>query len=211
MMSGLLLAMALSSSLEPSPSPREAPAPAAVTVPDAPVRTWLVPAAHAAGLMAAMRTSLSLLWPRDFDPSRFRENFRQLRLSYSRPPLFDADQRALEWDGDRWLINTVGHGLFGAEVYARSRQCGHGPGPSLLATTLASTAWEYGVEAFHKQPSAQDLLWTPLVGALLGEGRFQLHRRVRDGGLTPGPTRTLLLFLLDPLGEAERRALGTRC
>jgi hypothetical protein len=202
MMSGLLLALALSSSLEPA-RPQ--------AVPDAPVRTWLVPALHSAGLMAAMRTSLSLLWPRDFDPRRVRENFRQLRRGYSHPPHFDAHQRALEWDGDSWLINTVGHGLFGAEVYARSRQCGQGPGASLLATTLVSTTWEYGVEAFHKQPSAQDLVWTPLVGALLGEGRFQLHRHVRDGGFARGPARTLLLFLVDPLGEAERRALGTRC
>jgi hypothetical protein len=196
-----LLSLAAS---EPS-APASAPA-------DAPLKSWLVPAAHSTGVMLGMRGSLSLLWPRHFDPTRWSENRAQLRRSYTRPPDFRPHSRAFEWDGDPWLLNTVGHGLFGSEVYARFRQCGHAPVPALIATTLASTVWEYGFEALHKQPSAQDLVWTPLVGGLLGEGRFQLHRLLRPApGARAGVLRTVLLFTLDPLGEAERRVLETEC
>jgi len=76
---------------------------------------------------------------------------------------------------------------------------------------VASTAWEYSLEALHQRPSALDLVWTPLAGALLGEGRYRLHRLVRGGGGKVGPLRRALLIVLDPLGEAQRGLLGTRC
>lgn len=199
--------LVLTALLSLAPTEPLAPAPD-----DAPRKSWLVPVAHSGGVMLAMRGSLSLLWPRDFDPTRWRENREQLRRSYTRPPDFRPHSRAFEWDGDPWLLNTVGHGLFGSEVYSRFRQCGHSPVPALIATTVASTVWEYGVEAFHKQPSAQDLVWTPLVGGLLGEGRFQLHRLLRPApGARAGALRTVLLFTLDPLGEVERRVFKTEC
>ncbi|MBU8898025.1 DUF3943 domain-containing protein [Corallococcus sp. H22C18031201] len=180
--------------------------------PDAPVRNWRVPVLHTTGLMLVMRGSLSVLYPRDFDPTRVKENLRHLRDSYSHPPEFRAHAPAFEWDGDPWVLNTVGHGLFGSEVYLRTRQCGHGVLPSLLTAAIASTLWEYGVEAWHKRPSAQDLVWTPLAGALLGEGRFRLHHWLAtSGGEPPGGARTVLMFVVDPLGEAERRALDTDC
>lgn len=188
------------------------PPPPATLQDDAPRRSWSVPALHTAGVMLGMRVSLSVRWPRDFDPTRVRESLQQLRHSYTRAPDFRPHASAFEWDGDPWFLNTVGHGLFGAEVYTRSRQCGHDPLPSLLATTLASTAWEYGIESWHKQPSAQDLVWTPLAGALLGEGRFQLHRWLSTShGGHPGAVRTVLMFVVDPLGELERRVLDTDC
>ncbi|MFY0576154.1 DUF3943 domain-containing protein [Cystobacter fuscus] len=71
-----------------------------------------------------------------------------------------------------------------------------------------STRWR----RFHQRPSAVDLVWTPLAGALLGEGRYRLHRAlVRGGGQSPGTARKVLFFVVDPLGEAERRLLGAGC
>lgn len=201
-------------SLAPPEPQASAPEPqvSAPTPVDAPRQNWLVPAAHSAGVMLAMRGSLSLLWPRSFDPTRWDENLQQVRRSYTQPPDFRPHSRAFEWDGDPWVLNTVGHGLFGSEIYTRTRQCGHGPVPALLATALVSTMWEYGFEAFHKQPSAQDLVWTPLAGGVLGEGRFQLHRWLQPApGARAGVVRTVLLFVLDPFGELERRGLGTEC
>jgi hypothetical protein len=189
----------------------EEPAPQS-PVPSLPARRWDVPLAHTAGLVVGMRASLSLLWPRHYDPSRLREGFSHLREAYTRPPEFHRDLPLLESDGDPWLLNTVGHGLFGSEVYSRARHCGQSPAAAFLATFLASTAWEYTLEAFHQRPSAVDLVWTPLAGALLGEGRYRLHRAlVQGGGPSPGTARKVLFFVVDPLGEAERRLLGAGC
>jgi hypothetical protein len=191
--------------------PPEVPAPQS-PVPSLPTPRWDVPLAHTAGMMVGMRVSLSLLWPHHYDPSRLREGLSHLREAYTQPPRFYRDLPLLESDGDPWLLNTVGHGLFGSEIYNRARQCGQPPATAFLATVLASTAWEYTLEAFHQRPSAVDLVWTPLVGALLGEGRYRLHRAlVQGGGQSPGTARKVLFFVVDPLGEAERRLLGAGC
>lgn len=55
-------------------------------------------------------------------------------------------------------------------------------------------------------PAADKRGATPVVGGLLGEGRFRLHRWLSVRGASPW-----LLFALDPLGESERRFLRTRC
>lgn len=195
--------------LASAPGPRsDVPLAAA---PDAPTPNWRVPVAHSAGLLLGMRVALSVAWPRAYDPSRLGESARSLQAAYTHAPEFHRGVPLLESDGDPLLLNTVGHGFFGSEVYGRTRQCGHGPLASLAAAAVASTVWEYGPEALHQRPSALDLVWTPLAGALLGEGRFQLHRLVRGQGERPGALRQVLLFVLDPLGETERRALGADC
>ncbi len=77
--------------------------------------------------------------------------------------------------------------------------------------TLAfSFTWEYLIEAWHKQPSGIDLLWTPTGGALLGEGRYQLCQLARQR-LRPSVGRQLLFYLLDPLGQLERDLFGLDC
>ena len=170
--------------------------------------TLLVPIAHTAGVIIAMRASLWVLWPDQFDPARGRENARNFRLAWTRLPEYESRRLFFESDGDPWLLNVVGHGLFGSEIYLRMRGCGHGPMPSLAAAAIASTAWEYGVEAFHQRPSAIDLVWTPLGGALLGEARHQLYRlmaRLRSAG---GVLRRAGMILLDPFGEAESALFG---
>lgn len=172
----------------------------------APAPDWTVPAAHAGGVLLGMRLAVSVAWPEAYDPTRGGEMREQLRLAYTRGPEFDRSRALLESDGDPWWVNGAGHALFGSEVYGRARQCGHGAGAALLAAAAASVAWEYGLEAPHKRPSAVDLVWTPLAGALLGEGRFRLHRWLRGRNAS-----RWLLLAVDPLGEAERRVLRTRC
>lgn len=188
----------------------------APAVPDeqlpAPVTSWTVPTAHTAGVLLGMRLSLSLLYPRSFDPTRLRENAAHFKEAYTRPPDYRPGEPLFKSDGDPWALNAVGHGLFGTEVYGRMRQCGHPPATALLWTTGVSVVWEYGVESFHKRPSAIDLMWTPIAGSLLGEGRFRLHRWLsQGGGATLGVLRHAFIWMLDPLGEAERRWLKTKC
>ena len=141
-----------------------------------------------------------------YDPTRFQAEGAQLRLAFTRPPELRAGRNLLESDGDPWWLNGFGHALFGSEIYGRTRQCGHGALGALVATAAATAVWEYGLEAPHKRPSAVDLVWTPLAGAALGEGRFRLHRWLISRGAA-----AWLLFAVDPLGEGERRVLGTGC
>ncbi len=111
-----------------------------------------------------------------------------------------------QWDGDPWAHNLIGHSVMGSEFYLRHRQARF-PAWAALCMTLAWTlAWEYMVESWHKQPSLIDIVWTPVGGAMLGEGRYQLYRRVRRMERSAG--RHLLLYLLDPLGQLERDLLG---
>jgi hypothetical protein len=167
---------------------------------------WAVPAAHAGGVLLGMRLVVNLAWPETYDPTRLGSQGDHLRLAYTRPPEFRAHRFFLESDGDPWWLNGFGHAYFGSEIYGRTRQCGGGPLAAALLTAAATVAWEYGFEAPYKRPSAIDLVWTPLAGALLGEGRFRFHRWLRARDAAPW-----LLILVDPLGEGERRLLGWRC
>jgi hypothetical protein len=178
---------------------------ATATAPAEGVR-WNVPLAHTAGFLVGMRLSISLAWPASYDPTDWDAQRENLRLSFTQTPEFHPHRPLLESDGDPWWLNGVGHALFGSEIYGRTRQCGAGPWTAILAAAAASTTWEYVFESPYQRPSAIDLVWTPLAGALLGEGRYRAQRwlRARD-------PRSWLLFVVDPLGESERRLFRTRC
>lgn len=167
-----------------------------------------VPALHALGLLTSMRLTEAYLWPQPFAELNRFALARHYDEAYSKPPLWDRSHPPFEEDGDRWYINVVGHGLFGSELYLRARTCRLQPWQALAFTALSSAAWEYGFEASGVRPSALDLTFTPLAGVLLGEVRFIAWRAAR--GLHPGPVRSALSGLLDPLGETER-ALGAPC
>jgi hypothetical protein len=156
--------------------------------------------------MSVMRGSEAYLWPEPFaNTARFGYHYRQ---AFTRPPLFDLNAPLFEADGDRWHINVIGHGLFGSELYLRARVCRKPLWQALLFTTGASAVWEYGFEANGVRPSGLDLMYTPVAGLVLGEGRFQLFRWA--SGLAPGAGRSALKAVADPLGELER-LLGTPC
>ena len=118
---------------------------------------WRIPVLHAAGTLGAMRLSASILWPQAYDPTRLRDQLRGLGRAWSTTPEFRHDRGLFESDGDPWTINVFGHGLFGSEIYARTRQCGHGAAASVAAAATTTFIWEYVVEAPYKRPSAVDL------------------------------------------------------
>lgn len=188
-------------------APHATAAPAvAPASPREPRESWLVPSLHALGLMTVMRGAETYMWPEPFaNVDRFGYHYRE---AYTRPPLWDGSRPLFEEDGDRWQINVLGHGAFGSELYLRARVCKKPIWQALSFTGAASTLWEYGFEANGVRPSALDLVFTPAAGLLLGEGRFQALRAVR--GLAPGTARTVLLVVVDPLGELER-TLGSPC
>jgi hypothetical protein len=177
-----------------------------IAAPAEPQRNLAVPIVHGLALMTVMRVTESFLYPDPF--SRTQHFAGHYREAFTKPPLFDGSRRAFEWDGDPWTINVLGHGLFGSELYLRARTC-HLPWYGALAfAAAASTLWEYGFEANGVRPSALDLVYTPLAGMALGEGRYLIWRAADDLGLPR--LRTLIRTVVDPFGEAER-AFGAGC
>ncbi len=170
---------------------------------------WRVPLGHAAGMMAGMRLSLSVLWPSAYNPFPLSNSLNQYGRAWTEGPEYRRDRNLFESDGDPWTLNVLGHGLFGAEMYSRFRTCGGGPVGAFLFAAGSSAVWEFGPEAFNKRPSAVDLLLTPVIGAALGEGRVRLQRWLQ--GRPKGIWRRTVEIIIDPLGEGERVWLGTRC
>ena len=170
------------------------------------VPDWNLPALHSAGLLLVLRLGCSALWSDHFDVSQVDQNAQIFRTSWSEAPQFDSKAGFFEWDHDPWAINLFGHGLMGSEHYFVYRRSGH-PWWTALGMTVAWTLiWEYLVEAWHKHPSGLDLVWTPVGGALIGEGRFLLYKRILR--MHPSVGRHALLYLMDPIGQLERDVLG---
>ena len=103
--------------------------------------------------------------------------------------------RAVEWrswkrkllahdvtfDTDHFNTNSVGHPLGGTAYYQIARGNGLGPGAAFLSSVLASTFWEYFVE-IPEHPSLNDLILTPIGGAVIGEASYQLGRYFARSG-----------------------------
>jgi hypothetical protein len=167
-----------------------------------------VPILHATALMTGMRIGAALIWPRPFADVSGERLASSYEAAYTRPPKFELDQPAFRWDGDPLVVNVAGHALFGSELYLRARTCRLGVWGALGFAAAGSTVWEYGFEASAVRPSALDLVYTPIAGFLLGEGRYQLWDAafsIRDRTL-----RDVVQVALDPFGELERAA-GTVC
>jgi hypothetical protein len=109
------------------------------------------------------------------------------------------------WDGDGVVANYVLHPIMGAEAYLTLRNRDYGPMESFLFATGVSFAWEFLFEAWVERPSGQDLLVTSPLGALQGELRFQMKRRLARW--SPSLGRSALLILVDPI-EAIHRCIG---
>ena len=167
---------------------------------------WTPPILNAVALFATLRITESFLWP---DPFARTQYFGDRYLeTFTKPPLFDADRPAFRWDGDSIALNVVGHGLMGSELYLRARTCAFGWAGSLAFAAGASAVWEYAFEGNGVRPSAQDLVYTPLMGLALGELRYFVWSRARRSDA--GPSVRWLRYVFDPIGEFER-VLGSPC
>ncbi|HEY3067548.1 MAG TPA: DUF3943 domain-containing protein [Methylomirabilota bacterium] len=108
-----------------------------------------------------------------------------------------------QWDSDAWWVNYVAHPYVGGAYYIRARERGFGAVGSFVYAAFLSTMFEYGVEAFFEPPSYQDLIVTPVAGALVGALIFEPLRN----HIKAKPERVwydkALLMLTDPLGAAN--------
>ncbi|MGH7305806.1 MAG: DUF3943 domain-containing protein [Candidatus Rokuibacteriota bacterium] len=127
--------------------------------------------------------------------SRWSEE--QKKTSFER--WWDNVQHPVTWDKDNPLGNYVGHPLVGAAYYTRARERGFGEFDSFLYSALASAMFEFGPEAFFEQPSIQDLIVTPVGGALLGLAFEPVRNWIRS---KPEPRwyGHVILIATDPIG-----------
>lgn len=109
------------------------------------------------------------------------------------------------WDKDNLVFNFVLHPYAGAAYYMGARSNGFNMWGSFLYSFCISTFfWEYGFEAFNEIPSVQDLLITPVVGTILGEGFYVAKRHIVNNGYRLFGSKVMgyvVAFLLDPLNE----------
>jgi len=111
-------------------------------------------------------------------------------------------------DHDNNAINYIGHPLTGSYFYVWGRQSGLSWQESFILTTLMSTFyWEYGWEAFAEVPSTQDLIITPIIGSILGEGTNYLYNKImfNKGKIYDSKfLGELGRGLLNPIGESNK-------
>ncbi|MBC7845015.1 MAG: DUF3943 domain-containing protein [Flavobacterium sp.] len=83
------------------------------------------------------------------------------------------------WDKDNWVLNWITHPYCGGIYYMTARSSGFTVLESFGYSALMSTFfWEYGIEAFAEVPSIQDLIITPVLGSVVGEGFFYAKKAI---------------------------------
>ncbi len=131
------------------------------------------------------------------------------RSENAKTPLFKRYIRHIKespvWDGDKFIFNFILHPYGGAAYYMSARSCGFNCWGSFLYSFCISTFfWEYGFEAFNEIPSVQDLVITPVVGTLMGEGFYLLKRHIVNNGYRLWGSPVLgyaVAFICDPVNE----------
>ena len=105
-----------------------------------------------------------------------------------------------EFDKDSWAINYIAPPYFGAAYYIRARERGFDELSSFAYSALGSALYEFGVESFFEKPSIQDLIATPIGGALLGAFVFEpIRDRIKAKPVLAWYDH-LGLFMTNPFG-----------
>lgn len=121
---------------------------------------------------------------------------------------WDDNVTSVRKDPDDWAINFIGHPYFGAVYYVRARHRGFTRPNSFWYALAMSTIYEYGIEALFEPVSVQDLIFTPIGGAIMGEYFMIGAENIRRGIAERGYARTrdkVGLFFTDPLGAINEK------
>jgi hypothetical protein len=110
----------------------------------------------------------------------------------------------VDFDTDHYNTNAIGHPMDGTVFYHIARGNGFGPGASFITSAFASTFWEYFVE-LPEHPSLNDMILTPVGGAVIGEATYQLGRYLAVSGT--GFARCTGAFLFAPVAALNDRPI----
>lgn len=106
------------------------------------------------------------------------------------------------WDGDNFAMNYLAHPYCGGVYYMTARSSGFTVLESFSYSVIMSTFfWEYGIEAFAELPSVQDLIFTPILGSVVGELFFITKKKIVKHDKKVWNSRFLgitSLFVIDP-------------
>ena len=106
------------------------------------------------------------------------------------------------WDSDNWVLNYITHPYCGGIYYMTARSSGFSVLESFGYSAIMSTFfWEYGIEAFAEIPSIQDLIVTPVLGSVVGEGFFYAKKSIMRHDHKILKSKALgytALFFMDP-------------
>lgn len=109
------------------------------------------------------------------------------------------------FDQDDFVMNYIIHPWAGGVYYMTARGSGYKPWESFTYSFLMSTFfWEYGIEAFAEVPSIQDLVVTPVIGSIIGEGFFIAKGKIIKNNRKVLNSKFLgntSLFIMDPFNE----------
>ena len=122
------------------------------------------------------------------DGQQYEESWNSFKDAWTKPPVFDKDA---------WTVNYLGHPYFGAQFYLSQRNYGESPLYSFLFSTFMSTAFEYFIESWSEQPSINDLIVTPALGSILGEGIFRATQEMRKNGFTTA--EKIVVTMINPM------------
>jgi hypothetical protein len=73
---------------------------------------------------------------------------------------------------------------------------------------VGSTIWEFGIESWYQRPSSQDLIITPLAGAVLGKTRFRVKRALLETDTRFSRTLAVAIDPLQSFSEIVGDAFG---
>ncbi len=108
-----------------------------------------------------------------------------------------------EWDSDDDWINYIGHPYFGSTYYVYARHYGYSRLESFWFSFAISSVYEIGIEAWAEPVSIQDMIFTPLLGSLLGELLLPLEHQIKTNDskvLGSHVLGTISLAVIDPFG-----------
>jgi Domain of unknown function (DUF3943) len=113
-----------------------------------------------------------------------------------------------EWDTDKFGINFIGHPYQGTLYFNAARSQGYHYWQSLPFAVAGSLSWEYFGE--NTRPSYNDMIYTPLNGAALGEILYRVSSNLLDDRTRGGERviRELSAGLLNPVRGLNRLLQG---
>jgi len=114
--------------------------------------------------------------------------FQTVKESFTKAPIVERDP---------WVYNYMVHPIKGSFSYLAYRNKGGSFWESVLGTAINSVIYEYIIASSTQRPSAIDLTVTPIGGALLGEGIYQLKNQfTRDKYLSI--FEKIIISIIDP-------------
>jgi hypothetical protein len=113
-----------------------------------------------------------------------------------------------EWDTDEFGINFIGHPYQGTLYFNAARSQGYSYWQSLPFAVGGSLTWEYFGE--NTRPSYNDMIYTPLNGAALGEILYRVSSNILDDRTTgrERAVREIAAGLVNPVRGLNRLLQG---